>query len=570
MTEEIFIQLTLLILIALALSFIARVLKQPLIIAYILTGLLSGPIFFNILKNTETIQIFSQFGIAFLLFIVGIHLNPRVIKEVGKISLITGIGQVLFTSIVGYFIGILLGLSPMYALYVAVALTFSSTIIIMKLLSDKEDLDKLYGKISVGFLIVQDLIAVLILMVVSSFSNNSNALMDIGKTLGLGFIITVALTLLSLFILPRLDKIFSKSQEFLFIFAIGWGLGIAALFFYMGMSLEIGALIAGVLLSVSPYYQEVSSKLKPLRDFFIIPFFIILGSQIVFQDISMFIWPIIIFSLFILVGNPLIVMVLMGIFGYSRKTGFMAGLTVAQISEFSMILVALGVSLGHLPLNILSLVTTIGMITIAGSTYMILYNEKLYSLIEKPLRIFERKKIIERDTKIDQNYEYFLLGYNRIGFSILQAFDKINKKGIVIDFNPEIIKKLSKRKIPCVYGDIDDLELLDQLKVHRAKFVLSTVPETDTNLLLIKKIRSVNKECVIIVTSRQITDAFKLYNAGADYVILPHFLGGEYTARLIEKYGANRDMYEKERKQNIKDLKEREKEGQKHPIVERD
>mgnify|MGYP001619972693 CR=1 FL=1 len=570
MASEIFIQITLLILIALTLSFIARLFRQPLIIAYIVTGLLAGPIFFNILKDASTIEIFSQFGIAFLLFIVGLHLNPRVIKEVGKISLITGIGQVIFTSIIGYFIGLIIGLSPISALYVAVALTFSSTIIIMKLLSDKEDLDKLYGKIAIGFLIVQDLIAVFILMIVSSFSNNSNALIDIGKTLSIGFIITVVLTLISLFILPRFDRFFSKSQEFLFIFAIGWGLGIASLFFYLGLSLEIGALIAGTLLSISPYCQEVSSKLKPLRDFFIISFFIILGSQIVFEDVNLFIWPIIIFSLFILIGNPILIMILMGIFGYSKRTSFMAGLTVAQISEFSMILVALGVKLGHIPSNILSLVTTVGLITIAGSTYLIMYNEKLYAFLERPLRIFERKKTIEGNIKLEQGYEYFLLGYNRIGFSILQSFDKLGKKGLVVDFNPEVIKKLSKRKIPCIYGDADDFELLDQLKVHRAKFVLSTVPELDTNLLLIKKIRETNKDTVVIVTSRQISDAFKLYNAGADYVILPHFLGGEYAGKLIEKNGNNRKMYEKERKKNIKDLRERVRDGQEHPSVERD
>src|SRR3989338_5241555 len=317
--EEIFVQISLVIVIVLAVSFIMRALRQPLIIVYIISRILVGPFFLNMVSMNETIQIFADFGIAFLLFIVGLNLSPKVIKEVGKISLITGIGQVIFTSVIGYFIAIWIGFDPITAIYISIALTFSSTIIIMKLLSDKDSLDKLFGKISIGFLLVQDIIAIIILMVISSFSNGVGTTSFILQSFTRGILILVILFPISYFILPKLSSFFAKSQEFLFVFAISWGLGLSALFLFAGFSIEVGALIAGIMLSMSSYSYEVSSKLKPLRDFFIISFFILLGAQMTFGNLTSLWLPAVIFSLFILIGNPLIVMILMGIFGYNKK-----------------------------------------------------------------------------------------------------------------------------------------------------------------------------------------------------------------------------------------------------------
>lgn len=566
--ENIFLQISIILLIVLGVSFIVRLLKQPLIIGYIISGIIVGPLMLNLIPNTETLQTFSEFGVAFLLFIVGIHLSPKVIKEVGKISLITGIGQVVFTSVIGYFIGIWLGFSPVTSAYIAVALTFSSTIIIMKLLSDKDSLDRLFGKISIGFLLVQDLIAIIILIVVSSFSNGVNASEIIVSTFVKGGIIVVFLLPISYLVLPRLSSFFAKSQELLYLFAISWGLGLSALFLYAGFSIEVGALVAGIMLSISPYSYEVSSKLKPLRDFFIISFFILLGAQMIVGNLAALWIPAVVFSVFILVGNPLIVMILMGIFGYSKNTGFMAGLTVAQISEFSLILIALGVRVGHLTNEILSLVTLVGLITIAGSTYMIMYSEKIYSLLSKYLSVFERKKT-KREKDENKDYEYILLGENRIGFSIMKSFVKLRKNYVVIDFNPERVRRLSSNRINCIYGDVSNADFIDNLRVKNSKLIVSTIPEAEINLMLIEKIRAKNRNAVIITTARQISDVYSLYKTGADYVILPHFLGGEYTAKLIEKADGNKKYYSIEKQKQLKDLKERLKEGQEHPHIEK-
>jgi len=553
---EIFLQISIILLIVLVVSFVMRLLKQPLIIGYILAGILCGPVFLNLLSDNGIISTFSELGIAFLLFLVGLRLSPRVIKEVGKISLITGIGQVVFTALIGYFIAILVGFDKITSLYVAIALTFSSTIIIMKLLSDKEALDKLYGRISIGFLLVQDLIAVIILMVISSFSGSVGSQNLIISSFLKAAGIFLVLIPVSHYLLPRLGDFFARSQEVLFVFALAWGLGIASLFYFAGFSIEVGALIAGVMLSMSSYSLEVSSKLKPLRDFFIISFFILLGSQMIFSEVSNLIIPAVIFSLFILIGNPLIVIALMGMFGYSKNTGFMSGLTVAQISEFSLILIALGVKVGHISSEILSFVTIIGLVTIAGSTYLIMFSDKIYPFVSKYLSVFE-KKSFKRERGEKKNFEYLLFGENRIGFSIMRSFLKNKRKYLIVDFNPHRVSRLNKKRVNCIYGDISDSDFLDELKISKAKFIASTIPDVDVSMMIVNKVREKSRGAIVIVTARQISEAFDLYTAGADYVILPQLLGGSYVADLMEKAGEDKYKYDLEKKKHIKDLKER-------------
>lgn len=565
---EVFIELSVIIGITVLIAGIMKLLKQPIVIGYILAGIIVSPYFLNIIHSTDTIAVFSQIGVAFLLFIVGLSLSPKVIKEVGKVSLVTGLGQIIFTSLIGFLISKLLGFSTIVSLYIAMALTFSSTIIIMKLLSDKKDLEKLYGKISVGFLLVQDIVVIILLMVISSFSDNFNVTNLSFVAIFRGILFVVGLILISIYILPKLSKFFAKSQEFLFLFSIGWGMSLAALFLHIGFSMEIGALIAGVALSMSPYHYEISSKMRPLRDFFIIIFFILLGSQMVFGNVSQFIIPAIIFSLFILIGNPLIVMILMGLLGYKKKISFQAGLTVAQISEFSFILIALGVSVGHLTNEILSLVTIVGLITIAGSTYLILYSDKIYPHLSRYLSIFERKKV-RKGKERSREYEIILFGCNRVGHDFLKIFKEMRKKFLVIDYDPELISDLIRKKINCRYGDIDDDEFIDELNFNKLKMAVSTMPDFETNLLLINKIRQTNEKTIIMVVSHNIEEAKKLYDKGATYVVMPHFLGADYSSMLINKHGLNMNEFLKEKKKHLKYLKTKERLGHEHPKAEK-
>jgi Kef-type K+ transport system membrane component KefB/Trk K+ transport system NAD-binding subunit len=553
---EIFLEISKIIGLATLVAIIIRFLKQPLIIGYILAGIIAGPFLLRIITSFEVLSIFSQIGVAMLLFIVGLNLNPKVIKETGKVSLVTGIGQVVFTSFFGFFITRFFGFSILESLYIAVALTFSSTIIIMKLLSDKGDLDTLYGKISIGFLIVQDLIAVFILIAISSTQAGFD-LTNLFLNLFLkGIALLIGLFLIGYFVLPSVTRFIAKSQEVLLLFSIAWVFTIASLFHYLNFSIETGALMAGIVLSLSSYRFEIIAKMKPLRDFFIVLFFISLGSQMEFANILSYLAPIISLSLFVLIGNPLIVMILMGLLGYTRRTSFLAGLTVAQISEFSLILVALGIKVGHLNNDILFFITAIGLLTIIGSTYLILYADKIYLFLSPLLKIFERKgkKVDEHKYHENINYEIFLFGCDRVGYDLITSFENLRKNFLVFDYNPEIICSLAKKGINCRYADAGDLEFLNELNFKSVKMVISTIPDLEINSLLINKVKQLNQKTVIITVSNHVNEAIELYNRGATYVMMPHFLVGYRISNLIEKYDLDLNKFLKERSSHLKFL----------------
>lgn len=563
----IFIELSKILAITLVVTFLVRLIKQPAIIGYIISGILAGPVVFNILNSTQTFATFSQIGVALLLFFVGLNLNPKVIKDTGKISLITGLGQVIFTTSIGFLIVYLFGFSQTTSLYIAIALAFSSTIVIMKLLSDKKDLDTLYGRISVGFLIVQDFIAIFILLLISSLSEGSHVGSLAAQTILKGLGAMILLFILTKYILPKITGFIAKSQEFLLLFSITWCFIISSAFHFLNFSIEAGALLAGITLSMSPYHVEISAKMKPLRDFFLILFFISLGSQMLFANILQNIWLIFGLSAFVLIGNPIIVMILMGILGYTKRTSFLSGLTVAQISEFSLIVISMGVVVGHVSVEILSLVTAVALLTFTGSTYMIMYSDKLYSFLSPFLSIFERKgkKIDEQKNTFKNSHEIILFGYNRIGYDILHSLKKLKKRFLIIDYNPEVIADLSQQGYDCRYGDADDFELLQELNFKKVNMVISTIPSAATNLLLINAVKEDNPKAIISVVSHQIDEAQQLYEAGATYVIMPHFLGGKHFSTMLEKNKLRPDDFLKEKILHLEHLKNRKKMGHSHP-----
>lgn len=558
MSDALLIELGLMVIAGILVAGLTAAFRQPLIIGYIVAGILLGPNVLNIVTSQDAVGTFAKLGIVVLLFMVGLSLSPKVFKEVGKISLITGMGQIIVTTIVGFIICNLLGFSLATSLYVSVALTFSSTIIITKLLSDKGDLDTLYGRISVGFLLVQDVVAMILLVLITSMSQTEN-IGSFSPTYALKIAgVILGILLFAKVILPAIMRFVARSQEYLLMFSIGWCLLFAITFYKLNFSMEIGALLAGILLAASPYKQEISSKMKPLRDFFIFLFFIHLGTQMSLTNLGGSALPVIIFSLYILIGNPLIMIVLMTRMGYSVRTGFMAGLTVAQISEFSLILITLGVGNGQIPAEILSMVTLIGLITITGSTYAILYADRIYPVLAPYLAFLEPKSRPITDRLSDQrNHEILLFGYDKIGFSLLKSFHKLGKKFLVVDYNPEVINFLAHKKINHLYGDASNIELLDQLSLHKAKMVISTIPKYEINTLLIKKTREYSENTIIIVVSNTIDESLSLYEEGATYVIIPRFLGGEHASALIEKNGFDFDLFIEEKMSHMEYLGDR-------------
>ncbi len=550
---ETFLELAGIITIATLVSFLIKWLKQPLIIGYILTGIISGPIFLNLLKSQNQLELFSKIGISILLFIVGLNLNPKVIKEVGKSSLIIGIGQVIITSIVGYFIAKSLGLANISALYVSIALTFSSTIIVLKLLSDKGDFHKLYGKIAVGFLLIQDVVASLILLFVSSFSNPENTNLQtlvfslVLKAIFLG----IGIYLVNSLIIPKLANFLATTPELLFLFSLSWGLGLASCFYLLGFSIEIGSLIAGVSLSLTPYAYEIAAKLKPIRDFFIVLFFILIGSQMNLNSLVSVLPRATILSLFVLIGNPIIVILLINALGHKRKTSFMAGITVAQISEFSLILATLGFNLKHISQETLSLITLVGLITISASTYLILYADSIFSKIEWFLKKLELKKNNLVEKRSDEKYQIILFGYDRVGQDFVQSFSSLRKPFLVVDLNPLSIEKLNNKKIPNRYGDAEDLDFLEELNLSQIKLAISTIPDLQTNLVITKQIKMANNNSIIIVVSHDLKEAQLLYNEGATYVVVPHYLGAKHITHLLSRLGISHNAFKEERKKHL-------------------
>ncbi len=566
--EQIFIQLGIILFTAFVVSYIVRAFKQPIVIGYIIAGMIISPYIISFGASKETLDLFSQFGIAFLLFMVGLHMNPKVIKEIGATSLIIGIVQMLLTFSLGFFISLVIGFNNITAAFIGIALAFSSTIITMKLLSDKKQIDSLYGKISIGVLIIQDVIAIAILIFISSISNgnNSDSLTFNGLFFGLGLIIT--LFLLGFFVLPKIIKKIAQSQELLFLFSITWAFVIAALFSYIGFSIEVGALIAGVVLSISPYTMEISSKIRPLRDFFLIIFFIILGFNIPILNINSIIINALIFSIIALIFKPIILMSITAMLGYTKRTNFLVGTTLGQISEFSLIVLGLGVSKGLISGEILSTLTLTGVITITLSTYMIIYSNELYKKMLNFAFVFEKKEV-RKKSRTKRKYDAILFGYNRIGFSILHKLKKIRKNYLVVDFNPETISTLSKFKIPSVYGDAYDNDFLSELSLEKIKLMVSTIPDFETNMVLIQSVRAVNPKAIIIVRSHEVKEAFELYRMGASYVLTPYFLGGEYVGKMIEKFEINREDYKREKKKHLIFLKEIAQRGKRHPEIEK-
>lgn len=562
---DIFIEIGLIILVATLVSFIMRLLKQPLVVGYIISGVIVGPYFLNFIDSKGYIELFSKFGIAILLFIIGLHLRSDTIREVGKTALITGLGQIVFTSLFGFLILQSLGFSIAVSLYGSLALTFSSTIIILKLLSDRGDLGELYGKISIGFLLVQDLFATLVLLFVSVWGSSKGDvnLLEMTSFLFLkGAVFFVVLYLASRYFLPKLLNFLADSQELLFLFAISWGIGLAIIFNHFGFSIEVGALFAGVALSASPFAQEIGSRMKPLRDFFILLFFVMLGSSMVLSGIDKIIFPAIILSLFVLIGNPIIVIILMNLLGYKSRTGFMAGLTVAQISEFSLILVAMGFSFGHINQEAVSLITFVGIATIAGSTYLILFADKIYSKIRPFLRLLEwRKTLKKEELKFSDDIDLVIFGYDRVGYDFVNMVKRMNYKYFVVDFNPKAIAKMKKHDIPHYYGDAEDDDFLEEIEIAKSKMIISTIPRSATNLSLVSYCRTHSRDIKIVVTSHNINEAIELYSAGASFVVLSHYLGAKYASEIVESNGiiGNESIWEAEKIKHIEYLNERKK-----------
>lgn len=535
--ETVFNQFVVLLLMAAGIGTLTILLKQPLIVGYILVGVLAGPSVLGKVIPQDQVDLLSKTGIAILLFVVGLRLDLHLIRTLGRVALATGLGQVLFTSLVGYFLGIALGLDPVSALYIAVALTFSSTIIIVKLLSDKREIDTLHGRIAVGFLIVQDIVVVLVMIGLSAYglAGASDQLRHTLLFLLLkGGALLLGIALLMRFVLPRILHVMARSLELIVLFAIAWALSLAILGDTLGFSKEVGAFLAGISLASTRYREAIGTRLVSLRDFLLLFFFIDLGAQLDLKLLGLQIGPSLVLSLFVLIGNPLIVMVIMGAMGYRKRTGFLAGLTVAQISEFSLILAALGVSLGHIGPEALGLVTLVGLITICLSTYLILYSQAIYQRLAPWLTLFERQSPSrEREEIVTFSPEVILFGLGRYGSHMARHLlnQKLNVLGV--DFDRQVVVNWQREGLLARYGDAEDPEFPATLPLNQAKWVVSTIPQLDVNLSLLDALGHHGFAGRKAVTAHSRRDAEILQESGADLILTPFAHAAREAADIL-------------------------------------
>jgi len=536
-SQSSFTEIAALLVLAALMGFIGILLRQPLIVSFIAVGLIAGPSVLDIVHSKDQIKLLSELGIAVLLFLVGIKLDVKLIKSIGGVSVLTGLGKVAFTALFGYYIGLAIGLDQITSIYVAIALTFSSTIIIVKLLSDKREIESLHGQIALGFLIVQDLVVVVAMIVLATIGIGSGAGHGDSSNSSVWQVAISGISLLAFVVVfvryianPLTEKL-AKTPELLVVYAIAQAALFAAIGDIVGLGMEVGGLLAGVALASTPYRESIAARLAPLRDFLLLFFFIALGSTLDLSLLGAHLPGAILFSLFVLIGNPLIVMFIMGVMGYGKRTGFLAGLTVAQISEFSLIFIAMGISLGHVPQDILGLVTLVGIITIAASTYMITYSHQLYSLFAPIIGIFERSGTPREsiaDEHTTDHYPVIIFGLGRLGTAIALQLKEKGIRVLGIDFNPSAIKNWKALGLDCEYGDATDAEFIIELPLKHAHWVVSTIPQLhtglsseDTRRTVMQLTRSAGYKGKLAAVSQSNTDTEQLNLLDVELILAP-------------------------------------------------
>lgn len=535
----------------------AKLLKQPLLVGYLFAGFILS--FLGIVTDIEVFSGLGQVGVALLLFLVGVEMKLDELPTIGKVAAIAGFSQIAVTSAGGFLISrFILGYGVVTSVYIAIALSFSSTIIVIKLLSEKKDLGSLYGKISVGLLLIQDFVAIIVLMFLAGLRHGGLTGVGYGLLALKGFLLIVATWILSKKVIPYIfDKFLASSSELLFISSVAWALGLSAFVGGpLGFTLEIGGFLAGLSLSNLPEHLQIASRTRPLRDFFLTIFFMTLGTKLIIGNLAAIILPSAVFSLFVLVGNPLVIIMILGFMGFTRRTSFLAGLTVAQISEFSLIMMSMGLALGHVTENEVTLVIVVAVVTMTISTYLILGADKIFKHIKKYLRFFERKS--PRESAVNKDIIFkdhvVLIGADRTGRSVINFLRKKKVQFVVVDFNPNVFRKLTADNVPCIFGDISDSDIFSAAGVADARLVLSTISNLPANLYLLENIRRLNRKPLTMFTVTERADGIKLYEKKADYVIVPQRVAGEHIRHVLSTYGISAERIKKLGKSNFNRL----------------
>jgi Kef-type K+ transport system membrane component KefB/voltage-gated potassium channel Kch len=561
--------------IAILFAFIAKVLKQPLILAYLVAGVVIGPqIGFAWVEDEETIELISEIGLILLLFIIGLEIDLRKLLGAGRTMLVTGISQFLLCVAMGIGLAFLMGFLPgsdnFDWLYLAVTLSLSSTLIVVKLLYDKVELTTLPGRITLGVLVFQDIWAIFFLALQPNLHDPRVAFILESFLKGAGLVL---LTLgLSRYALPRFFASIAKVPELLLVAALAWCFFVSGAANVLGLSREMGALIAGVSMSTFPYNVDVIAKVTNIRDFFVTLFFVALGMKIPQPSL-----PILAaalgMSFFVLASRLLAVFPVLYLLGNGLRASLIPSINLSQMSEFSLVIASLGLTLNQISPQLVATLTFVFAITSVLSTYLITYNHEIQSwltrLLEK-IGFATGGDFTAEVTEREEENSIVFLGCFREASSILHELERLSKEAnadnvfsqlLVIDFNPLVLQELKRRGIKCLYGDVAHMDTLHHAHIHSAKIVVSTISDAilrgTTNGRLLRQARQLCPKAQIIAAADGIASAVELYEQGADFVYIARLYSARYVAERIVRAVQDEADFKDLREEELRRLKER-------------
>ena len=557
--DQFFLSFSVILWVVLLSLWVMKALKQPTIIAYILAWTIIAFIFPNFFNKYEFLDSFSQVWIVFLLFIIWTELSPATIQWLGTRTILVWILQVLWSTIVWWVVSLLFWFDIMTSLYIGTATALSSTIVVLKLLWDKDELDSTYWRLCVWILVTQDIFVMLFMAIVATFSALwgesilHTAWLLLMKIVG----IVIWLYISSKYFLPPITKKIAESHEFLLLFSIGRCFIVATCFEMLWFWMEIWALFAWITLATSPYRFEITSRMKVLKDFFIVIYFVLLWSNLSFNW-NLNRWFIAAWLFLVVIFKPALIMWLLKLVGHIKRNNFLTGISEIPMSEFSFILITMWISSWMIKdPNLLTMITIIWITSILISWYTTTYNMQIFKKLWKLQRFVPWSLNKKSQEKLWIPNDIIMFWYWRLGSELYKHFQTKKYNILVVDEHPSIINQLNTKGIDCLYWDALDLEFLQEINLTWTKMVISTITSIDVNLALIGVLKEKNPNLIIICVASHIKEAITLYEKGMDYVIMPHYIWATYAKNMLEEFGLDVEKFMKKKTEQVEELKQK-------------